>query len=909
MRLAPLILAALALAGPAAVRAAQEATPAFAFTPEPSECEGEYAVRCTVASAKWPADAEARIAFDIHDDGSFHTLRISGKGLSLGRVRPDRVVDLGSVPTFRPPKRFELVLQRGRDHVAVLVDGQRILSADPAMEPVGRIGSGVSGAVSITDLLLQPTGDLALSDDFTRDTTDMATWEVLEGKWANTVQASEGFLSDFTANPFAFRADAAPRAMARTGEWFWIDYSIGVSVRPVSTQAVGLAAHVHDPANLVLLRWRAGGNGDPDCRQLSVVRNGKEQVLASAPGGYVPGQWYRLALRVGGRRVTAFINGFPCLSAETPLLSQGPGAICAWQGQAFFDDVTVAHENETPDPPVLVPEQFAKDELMQQLGVTNPRTMWLGPTNGAFWYWGLFPEQARIELPLAPLQGQQATIVMRGDGANPSAAYMVGLQWANDALSIDLKRAGESIDQRSVPCPSDGVVEAEVDSGLIRVLVDGRSVYERTDPTPLAGAWVGAMVPDVNVLAEAIVTSRHQLDDTFTSAPTHWLAAKGTWGVDVRWPCDRRWAFFGGKDDENPTVWSKQVLKGDVAVETFAAVRMDIPHCPGYSHPSDLCITLCGNGRDVGSGYSFIYAGFNNTKSCILRQGQVVAEAPGQVFQGAVNTNLEFQRAWFRLRAEKIGNRLRLYLRDTPICEYHDPDPLPDGQAALWSYRNGPIYARVRTWASGAEPAPLPRVYSALPATPAPYRWPEGLLFDFEQNTGEFHATAQSGTRVYSDPERAATGKRSLKVVNTVSGGPFAAYAIVEPFCIADWPELSFDYAIPPNVRVNLYLYARQAWHAIELTGGAPEDSSRVRPIGRIPDVVADGQFHSARLSLKEAFVGLYPDSRIRVAAMAFASPETVQDYVRCGIGGNAKDSAYWIDNFRLGVPGAPVGR
>lgn len=902
----PLILAAFVVAAPAAVCAAESPAPAFAYTPEPSECEGEYAVRCTVASPKWPADTEVRIAFDIHDSGSFHTLRISGKGLSLGRIRPDRVVDLGSVATFRPPKRFALVLQRSREHVAVLVDGQRILSADPAMAPVGRIGTGVSGSASIADLLLQPTGDLAFSDDFTRDATDMATWDVLEGKWANTVQASEGFLSDFTANPFAFRVDAAPRAMARTGEWFWIDYSIGVSVRPVSAQAVGLAAHVRDPANLVLFRWRAGGPGDPDCRQLSLVRNGKEQVLASAPGGYVPDQWYRLALYVGGKSLAAAVDGFPCLAAETPLLSQGPGAVCAWQGQAFFDDVTVAREHEVPDPPVVVPEQFAKDELMQQLGVTDPRTMWLGPTNGAFWYWGLFPEHARVELPLAPLQGQQATLVLRGDGVNPSAAYTVGLQWANEALSIDLKRAGEAIEQRSVPCASDDVAEIEIDAGRIRLFVDGEPAYEYTDPAPLAGAWLGAMVPDVNLLTQAIVTSRHQFDDTFTSAPTHWLAAKGTWGTDVRWPCDRRWAFFGGRDDENPTAWTKQVLKGDVAVETFAAIRMDIPHCPGYSHPSDLCITLCGDGSDVGSGYGFIYAGFNNTKSCILRHGQVVAEAPGQVFQGAVNTNLEFQRAWFRLRAEKIGNRLRLYLRDTPICEYVDPDPLPDGQAALWSYRNGPIYARVRTWSSGAEPAALPRTYSAVSAKPKPYRWPQGLLFDFEQNTGEFHATSQSGTRVFSDPERAATGKRSLKVANTASGGPFAAYAIVEPFCIADWPELSFDYAIPADVRINLYLYARNAWHVVVLTGGSPEDGSRVRVIGQVPGIVADGQFHSAKLSLKDAFVGLYPDSRIRVAAVAFASPETVQDYTRCGIGANAKDSAYWIDNFRLGAPGAP---
>jgi len=882
---------------------AAELPEGFSYELAPEQCDGEYSIACTVAAGgRWRRDVEARIVFDCNDEGSFHTLTINEDGLTLARLRSDRFIRMARDEKLNLPEQFQLVVHRRDDRIDVLIDGRKVFSENAVIDMAGRIGQGVSGGATVSDLILQPVSDLRFSDDFTRVGDEMATWEMLEGDWENTALASEGFLETFSANAFSLRAEGRPRALARSGEWFWDAYNAAVSVRPTTAAVVGICAHVRDPSNLLVFRWTKGDDATPDARQLVLAQDGKYEVLASAPGGFRPEQWYRLGIRVSGNEATAYVDGFPCLDVSTDALTNGPVGILASEGEAFFDDMTLAPADEAAVPLVALPEQFVNDPIMQKMGVSTARSAWTGPVGGAFWHIGAFFDDVHIELPIDTIGANPAAVCLRAAGRTTASGYQVVLLWSTDYLSFDVLKAGTSIQRFGAPCPADGLVEVDLAGDTISFFVDGERIHSYTDPEPLfAGGDLGLIVPSQQALSQTVVTSTHQRDCTFTTAPTEWIVTKGNWGTDVRWPCDRRWAFFGGKDDENPCIWSKESYTGDVVVEAYGAIRMDIPYCPGYTHPSDLCLTLCGNGRDLNSGYSFIFAGFNNTRSCIMKGDQVVVEKPGLVFEQPVNTNLAFQRAWFRLRAEKMGSTVRFFVNGQLVGQFDDPEPLAGGQAAVWSYRNGPIVARVRTWFRDAQPAPLPPVFQPLPQRPEAYRWAEGTFTDFEKDLGEWHTIAGGGARVVADSENAATGNRSLAVVNAVSGGPFAAYATVEPFSVADWPLMTFDYAIPADVKINLYIYARGAWHTVLMTGGPPADAS-VKLLGQLPGVVADGQWHSAGFDLRVALLPLYPDGRVRVSCLALASPANANDYLRCGIGGNPLGAVYRIDNFRLGT-------
>jgi hypothetical protein len=124
---------------------------------------------------------------------------------------------------------------------------------------------------------------------------------------------------------------------------------------------------------------------------------------------------------------------------------------------------------------------------------------------------------------------------------------------------------------------------------------------------------------------------------------------------------------------------------------------MDLPKEPGYSHASDINAILCGDGANLCSGYSFILAGDNNTRSKMLKGNTVLAENPNVKFENPISTNFAFHRHWFDIRIEKTGNHLKYSVDDRLIAEWDDPDVLDSGRVGFWSFQNnGLLLARAR---------------------------------------------------------------------------------------------------------------------------------------------------------------------------------------------------------------------
>ncbi|MFH1731525.1 MAG: hypothetical protein ABIF82_07730, partial [Planctomycetota bacterium] len=244
--------------------------------------------------------------------------------------------------------------------------------------------------------------------------------------------------------------------------------------------------------------------------------------------------------------------------------------------------------------------------------------------------------------------------------------------------------------------------------------INDEAVLAFKDKAPLGGWWTGYAVSDVQVKPEDVdVFCGNTVSYSFVRAAADWRTAGGEWLVTNRWQCDPRWSFFGGESLRGvAAIWHKSELKGDLSVEFAAGIRHQQRGGGNYRHASDMNVVICGNGTDLVSGYGFLFGGWDNTKTAITRNGKIVAEIeltiPGSI-----------HRRWFYFKVVKRGGNLKYYIDDELVLEYTDPNPLPDGQIALWTWKNGLMVARVRIAADGIGPKekfdlPFPAVSNCM---------------------------------------------------------------------------------------------------------------------------------------------------------------------------------------------------
>jgi len=202
----------------------------------------------------------------------------------------------------------------------------------------------------------------------------------------------------------------------------------------------------------------------------------------------------------------------------------------------------------------------------------------------------------------------------------------------------------------------------------------------------------------------------------FSKAPSDWRVASGIWMVTNRWQCDPRWSFFSGytlshqerlmttAEQELPAdrklqavLWNKRQYGDNVVVEFFAGIKMNRRRGGRYGYARDINCTLSADGKDLSSGYSFLFGGFDNDHSAILRNGKEVARtASSEVHRIPRKSNIHHR--WFYVRAERKGNKLHFMVDGGKVVdlEYTDPDPLPGKHLAIWTWDCGIMISRVR---------------------------------------------------------------------------------------------------------------------------------------------------------------------------------------------------------------------
>ncbi|MFQ5809913.1 MAG: hypothetical protein ACE5JM_09870, partial [Armatimonadota bacterium] len=784
----------------------------YVFLDDEAEAGQEYSLYYELAPTRdWARRSEARIAFDVRDQDNLRYISFSRGRAALVDVSAGKRDELASTAAFQPRGAISAAIQRRSDRAVVIADGAVLLRVELPAPSGGKVGAGsLDGAIRCQEGLVQPVAPIYFTDDFTRGAEQMAEWETVSGIWENTEVRAPGANPLHSANPFSLRCSAPDGGLATAGHWFWDTYRAQTSVKPVAAQAIGLCAYIQDEHNYLLFRWRAGDEQAPRARQLVLVRNGRERPLAEAAGGFAEGRWYRLALDCADGTVICSIDREPVLRAETDAFGQGGVGLWA-QGQSVsFDDVRVAGLDLQLRQP-RVTEAFLQDDVMNAQGLYSVEGAWHIPGDGAYWHRGVFFGDLRVRLPAELARAGALTLAVRTAQPEATETHRIVLQPHSKQLEAKVLRGEATEATGQGQLSADGHVEVAWREGHLSVLVDDAEVLSLAEPDPPAARCLGILGAGTapTVLRQLDVVADNWLDYTFADAPTDWYATKGNWHVTTRWPCEPSWTFFGGVHFENPVAWTKHTYDGDIIFEARANIQMDLRHSPGYSDPSDVNLALCGDGTNLDGGYAFIYAGWGNSKSAILRKGQLVAENTKAVFVEPTSGNAAFHRHWFRLRAEKLGGLIRFLADDKLICEYTDPDPLPGGRAGLWSAGNSLMVARAQLWCESEKTAPIPR----LPTPPSPPETSErsdvpAVVQDFERDVGEWHTLAELTTVALSlDDTTASKGRRSLRITNLRPGGPMGAYALAGGFRASRWPRLQFDYRIPPEVKVDVYLH------------------------------------------------------------------------------------------------------
>ncbi|HRR81644.1 MAG TPA: hypothetical protein P5118_15795, partial [Planctomycetota bacterium] len=140
-----------------------------------------------------------------------------------------------------------------------------------------------------------------------------------------------------------------------------------------------------------------------------------------------------------------------------------------------------------------------------------------------------------------------------------------------------------------------------------------------------------------------------------------------------------------------------------VSVEFAVGPKMDTSKGgTAYKYTRDFNVTICADGQDLSSGYSFLYGGWDNKETAITRGNTVVARC-----DSVIPRSSGIHRRWFYLKAEKRGNTLNFFVDGVRVLTYKDPDPLPGNRVGIWTWGNGIMVSRVRISAralGGTEP-------------------------------------------------------------------------------------------------------------------------------------------------------------------------------------------------------------
>ncbi len=720
---------------------------------------------------------------------------------------------------FLPKQWYKIGLRTSPGYIEAIIDGVPVLRANN--EALGQGGVGLwaknMDAAEFDDVQVR-------SYDFLRTAfADNGAWERATGKWT----LANGVASGASEN--------GAQGLLVTGARDWDGYRAHISAQMKAGATLGYAVGVRDAKNYTLFQI------SPD-KKAKIIRvtNGASKTLFEGNGD-VSGETdkdgfarFQIDARSGALRVKA--GDQLIAQASAPNLTNGRFGLVAQAATPVAFKDAVIYFPPPPAPPTVA-TRMEDDAYM--VGWASASGQW-PPTPGAngleFWNTGEFFGDTTIDFPWRSSWRGQFEVALRAKRGDFGSGYLLRAQADADAKNLNwtLLRGDKTLATATMPlsdvpdvaAPEGGVLHLQLAGKGLMLLAGETPVLSYLDPSPPRGTALGVRSSGFRVRTEKLAATTANRDDyTFTEAPVDFYAPSGKWNVFSRWPCYGDWSFFGGTG-RNPILWSKRTYGGDVVAEFYAHPQMDLPKEPGYSHPGDLNVSICGDGKNPASGYSFILAGDNNTATKIMRGNKVVAQRRDEkgTFQNTINHNMAWHRTWFYIRGEarqtqkdgKTGVMVTLSLNDEKLLEYFDADPLPlykeGGRVAFWTLDSTMMIARAKIEAEEMGTRALP---SGLM---------EAAYVDLEAPA---KSTGLAPVAVVETDVKTAIvepSKDGWKITNPVAGGIFAVDLNRAPLAATPTTKFSMNAQMPAGVKVDLYAMIDGQWHTIQLSGGQKPD-------------------------------------------------------------------------------------
>jgi len=641
----------------------------------------------------WSADQHIRV--EVRSREILAILRRGGKDVLLRQLP-------GNYPAGQP-----LVIRDRADRLAIET-GEVYAEADLTGVPSGAIGQRGFGQ----SIAYEPTESVYFTDDFMRTDANEGPWELTGGTWSTTSEQK----AETATNPFCYKCDAAGEtATALAGQEDWNHYRFTCAVQPDSgagpgTVGVGWFANSTKDMYLFSAAIRQGFAARPKGLQLLKLVDGKATVLAERDGGLSVGQWYNVSVRAAGPTISVELDGVPILSANDSTYRSGKLALRVDHAKARFDDVE-ATAAVVPRPVGATVEGRAPEHagLIDVDSWASPATGWepKPDADGVFWRREVFYGETHLDYEWPSLPDGTTVTLAVSDQRDLARAVTMSLRRHGQQATLSVVRQGQVLQTTELPFGQSVRLGVQREGQQLACLVNGerRAVAElpfRDDGVRLGFAAAG-FLPRIAALT---VWSAGLQDTTFDTAPTDWWVGSGTWDLTNRWSCVPEWSWYGGYSNDRAAIWSKREFVGDLVVDYYAGAKMMDKNVPGYTGPSqertgDFNVTLCGDGRDLDQGYSFVigpqgkgqpYSGrgrISGATATLRRNGEVVAENQQfRLFSQGHNR-------WSWIRAEIHGDVVTLSADGQRILEYRDPQPLKRGHTAIWTQQNGMLLPRI----------------------------------------------------------------------------------------------------------------------------------------------------------------------------------------------------------------------
>ena len=589
----------------------------------------------------------------------------------------------------------------GSGWVRLGVDDTRFFVVrDPGLT-YGRIGLHVAGAKPAIFDDVKVESRYASCVDFDRYHLDQRL--TTGGEWLQVAPAAW----DREAWPGGLVVRAPKRAQLIWGNSSWRRYALAALLGPWQKGTLGLCFRYQDDLNYYSVRWQKGSE---PVIQLCRTERGQDKVLAQVPFRE-DSESHRLGVASEGGSIVVSVDNRPVLrTADFGFLGGRCGLFAQAIGSGNFSDVTYDFLRGRR-PIANVRRAFSGEQSMSLWAAALSDWSKSGQTTAdgkpieihwrrADFHGGL---RAEVRLPAPPEAGAELGLVLNGNGEDLREGFLLRLRRppaegdAPGDMIVELASGEKPLASKTISWKVGprGFALQRVGKSLAAFSDDDLLLtLDNADPgTGRKFGWYAMNVP--LTISDFDIYSDNIVNYTFNLAPTDWRVGAGTWELTSKWQCDPRWSFFSGRSDKLAVLWNKRPLRGDFTIEFYVGNKMQRERGGKYEYARDMNITVCADGEDLTSGYTFLFGGFDDTVTALYRGDEQFCR-PARGKEILIERSGNLHRRWYHVQVSRKGNCLEMRIDNRLVLSKTDDNPLTGGHWALWTWNNGITVARVQ---------------------------------------------------------------------------------------------------------------------------------------------------------------------------------------------------------------------